>query len=114
MIAQGFGLDTDPTFEGPGVFEGTVNPGAQAQVLQNLDDMSEDMRKRLNATELVRGLLLHQDAVAWHKPRFLPDTVKGPYLIPALRIGPGVTLDNYVLARSDKVNAQHVRLYLAN
>ena len=109
-IAQGMGLLTLSTFEGPGVFEGHVNPGAQAQAAQNLDALSNDSKARLTVGECVRGLLLHQDAVAWHKPRFLPQHVKGPYLIPALKIGPF----NYAVAgRLDQNGNSHSDAYLS-
>lgn len=86
VLAEGLGLDTKPSFEGIGVFQGRVNPGMQAQAATNLNDLSDDTKAKLNACECLRGLLLHQDAVAWHKPRFLPQHLKGPYLIPALRL----------------------------
>jgi hypothetical protein len=76
LISQHFGLLTGPSFEGPGVFEGQVRPGSQAQTvtgpapgsfLQGVDPATRDL---LTAAEATRGLLLRQDASAWHQPVF--------------------------------------------
>jgi hypothetical protein len=76
LISQHFGLLTGPSFPGPGVFQGTVRPGSQAQTvtgpaaggyLQGVDPANRDL---LNAAEATRGLLLRQDASAWHQPTF--------------------------------------------
>lgn len=88
LIAQAFGLDVMPSFKGPGAFEGRVGPGEQGQV--NLPDaalykpLSDDDIMKLNACEATRGMLLRQDAAAWHRPRFLPQRGQ-PYLIPTLK-----------------------------
>jgi hypothetical protein len=77
LIAQHLGLLTGPTLAGPGVFKGQVSPGAQAQVAAgrlkgtlNVDPATRDL---LTTSEAVRGLLLRQDAFAWHKPVFRAD-----------------------------------------
>ena len=93
-IAEAFGLDVLPSFQGPGVFEGRVNPGEQAQVhlpgqqVQTergmiVNSLRPGDIEKLNACEATRGMLLRQDAAAWHKPKFAPQG--GPYLIPTLK-----------------------------
>ena len=87
LIAQAFGFDTLPTINGPGVFGGKVNPGSQAQANINQgiipQPLSDEDKMKLNACEATRGMLLRQDAAAWHKPRFAPQG--GAYLIPSLK-----------------------------
>jgi hypothetical protein len=77
LIAQHLGLLTGPTLAGPGVFRGQISPGAQAQVasgrLQGSLNVDPATRDLLTTSEAVRGLLLRQDAGAWHKPVFRKD-----------------------------------------
>jgi hypothetical protein len=76
LIAQHLGLLTGPSFDAPGVYAGRVNPGTQGQVAlgqapggwrAGVDPASRDLA---DTGELVRGLLLRQDAVGWHKPAY--------------------------------------------
>lgn len=69
VISQGYGLLTGPSFYGPGVFEGKINPGRQSLVAVGretgsplIDPASAAL---LNATESNYGLLTAQDAAAW-------------------------------------------------
>jgi hypothetical protein len=57
-----------PASDGPGVFEGGVNPGTQSQSLvgQTMQAMLPESEQRLRATELLRSLFLGQDAGAAH------------------------------------------------
>lgn len=77
IIARHLGLLTGRTFDAPGYFEGASNPGSQSQVAlgqapggfaKGVDPASTTLA---NTSELVRGLLLRQDAVAWHKPTYM-------------------------------------------
>lgn len=87
VIAKGLGLEVAPSFGGIGVFNGNINPGAQAQVEGSKASLTPEEHQLINIEECVRGILLKQDAVAWHKPQFLPQTLQGPYLIPSLKMG---------------------------
>jgi hypothetical protein len=77
-ILSHLGMLTGKTIDAPGVFEGRINPGSQSQVAvgnapggwkAGIDAAS---RSLLDTAEMVRGLLLRQDAVAWHKPAYSP------------------------------------------
>jgi len=85
VIAQTLGLRTGPTFASAGVFQGRVNPGAQTQV--NLGRLGDDDKAKINASEAIRGILLRQDAAAWHRPEPPPSHA---YLIPGLKTAKGV------------------------
>jgi hypothetical protein len=70
IIASHLGLLTGKNVFGPGYFEGRVNPGTQTPVVlggtaKGIDPASEEL---LNTQERVRGILLRQDAIAYHKP----------------------------------------------
>ena len=72
VLARAFGLPTGKTISGPGVFEGSINPGKQAQYAlgratggATIDPASEALA---NSVEATRGGLLGQDAAAWHLP----------------------------------------------
>lgn len=85
VIAKEMGLVAGQTFAGAGAFQGRVNPGAQSQVSLNSFHLSPRDIQLLNATEAIRGMLLHQDAAAWHRPAFDAERFQGPYLLPAIR-----------------------------
>jgi hypothetical protein len=76
LIAQHLGLLTGPSLDAPGVFQGAVSPGTQSQIAlgqapggwrAGVDPASRDL---MNTAEATRGLLLRQDAAAWHKPSY--------------------------------------------
>jgi hypothetical protein len=76
IINLHFGLPTGKTFFAPGAFETQVNPGSQAQSMLGsargsgqtiVDPASRDL---VNMAEYTRGILLGQDAAAWHRPIF--------------------------------------------
>lgn len=89
LIAQNLGLKTKPTFKGVGAYGGHTNPGAQAQAAFDVEDLDPATAEKITIGECVRGMLLKQDAIAWHKPKFLPQHLKGAYLIPTLKIADG-------------------------
>jgi hypothetical protein len=69
-IASGYGMLTGKSFNGPGVFEGQVNPGTQTQVAVSRAVGSQDMgasdHKLMQGIESTYGLLGGQDAAAYH------------------------------------------------
>jgi len=64
-IAQGFGLQTAPAFQGPGIFEG-INPGVQARYAVDTygNQMSRKGQGQMGAVEDTYGLLTGQTATA--------------------------------------------------
>lgn len=69
-VSLAFGAPTGKSFSGPGLFEGDINPGMQSQVAlgratggQGVDQSSAAL---MDAIESTHGLLLGQDAAAWH------------------------------------------------
>jgi hypothetical protein len=95
LIAQHLGLLTGPTLEGPGVFQGQVSPGSQAQVaagrLKGTLDVDPATRDLLNTSEAVRGPLLRQDASAWHKPSYRADLTNDQANMVAVDLGRTMT-----------------------
>jgi len=79
LINDAFGLLTGQSVHAPGAFQGATNPGTQALAAvakakgEGVWEVEASSRKLLEAAELTRGLLLRQDAVAWHRP-FVPKT----------------------------------------
>lgn len=79
-IAMAYGAPTGRTIEAPGVFEGDINPGRQTSVAlgratggAEIDPSSAAL---MNAIEAQRGMLLGQDAAAWHLPGNPGEAVK--------------------------------------
>jgi hypothetical protein len=79
IISRHLGLLTGKTVDGPGVFNGVVSPGSQAQValgqkaggaLMGVDDAS---RALIDTSSNIRAALLRQDAAAWHKTGYVKD-----------------------------------------
>jgi hypothetical protein len=97
MVAREFGILSPGDFEAPGHFEGRVSPGTQTQVvapkkykslslakidsLQKKGDITADEAKQMRAERIepsaedlmaayaaVRGILMKQDSVGYHKP----------------------------------------------
>jgi hypothetical protein len=74
-IAAGMGLLTLPTEHGQGVFQGHVSPGSAARIVAGSaggwqKGADPATRKLASASEMVRALLLKQDAAAWHLPQY--------------------------------------------
>jgi hypothetical protein len=76
IIASHMGLLTLPTEHGLGVYQNNVSPGSAARVVTGggaggwsagIDPSTAELMK---ASELTRGLLLRQDASAYHFPAF--------------------------------------------
>lgn len=74
ILAKHLGIVSPGDFEAPGYFEGKTSPGTQTQVAlprqykgtgQALDPSA---LKLVNKYAAMRGLLLKQDASAWHRP----------------------------------------------
>jgi hypothetical protein len=93
---QGRDLIT-PSFQGPGVFEGRVRPGSQAQSLAGaalqggyLGGVDPSTRDLLTAAEATRGLLLRQDASAWHMPAYRESLKPGDSNMVDVDIGRGL------------------------
>ena len=99
VIAQHLGLMTGSSLDAPGVFRGAVSPGTQSQVAlgqapggwrAGVDPASRDL---MNTAEAVRGLLLRQDAAAWHKPSYAAGMSMKDANLADIRIGDGRPLD---------------------
>lgn len=75
IVAKRLGILSPGDFEAPGYFEGKVSPGSQTEVIAprqykgptygKIDASIEDLINRYAA---VRGVLMKQDGVAWHRP----------------------------------------------
>ena len=74
IIAKHLGIVSPKDFEAPGYFEGKVSPGTQTQVALPRKYKATGTELEPSAINLVnkyaamRGLLLKQDASAWHRP----------------------------------------------
>lgn len=101
LISAHLGLLTGPTVDAPGAFQGATNPGSQAQSVvgqvfrpdpatgkptkgRMIDPASRDL---LETAELVRGIVLKQDAVAFHKPYFQSDIKVGDKNFAEIQLG---------------------------
>ena len=79
IIAKKLGVLTPGDFEAPGYFEGKVSPGTQTEVAiprmykgpayGKVEPAALDL---INAYATVRGVLMKQDGVGWHRPFFNP------------------------------------------
>jgi hypothetical protein len=77
IAARELGLLTPGDFEAPGYFEGKVSPGTQTEAVMarqykgptygQVDAATEDL---ITAYAAVRGILMKQDGVGWHRPWF--------------------------------------------
>ena len=77
IIAKKLGVLTPGDFEAPGYFEGKVSPGTQTEVAiprmykgpayGKVEPAALDL---INAYATVRGVLMKQDGVGWHRPFF--------------------------------------------
>jgi hypothetical protein len=77
IIAKRLGILSPNDFEAPGFFEGKVSPGTQTNVAipTKFKDTSptgidEGAELLVSAYSAVRGILMKQDGVGWHRPFF--------------------------------------------
>jgi hypothetical protein len=99
VIPAHLGMLTGPTIDAPGVYQGIVSPGSQSRVAvgqapggwkAGIDPASREL---LNTSEAVRGLLLRQDAVAWHKPSYSAALTPKDANLVDIRLGRPLTQD---------------------
>ena len=74
-IAKRLGLLSPKDFEAPGFFEGKVSPGTQTEISSPkkykadkelfIEASTEEL---INAYAAIRGILMKQDGVGWHRP----------------------------------------------
>lgn len=79
LIARRLGLPTTGDFEAPGFFEGKVSPGTQTEIAAprqyrgpkygKVEQSSLDL---MEAYAAVRGVLMKQDGVGYHRPFYSP------------------------------------------
>ncbi len=102
IIQQHLGLLTGPTIDAPGVYKGVVSPGSQslAALGKTPNDkaagysaLDEASKKLLDVSEAVRGLLLRQDAISWHKPTFSAQIKPEDVNMMDVRLGRPLTTD---------------------
>ena len=79
IIAKKIGIMSPGDFEAPGYFEGVVSPGTQTEVVVPRKYKSEGYGKvepaaldLMNQYAAVRGVLLKQDGVGYHRPFYDP------------------------------------------
>jgi hypothetical protein len=82
LVAKRLGLLSPGDFEAPGFFEGKVSPGTQTEVLAprqykgpKWGKVDRSVESLINQYTAIRGILLKQDGVGWHRP-FLNSTKK--------------------------------------
>jgi hypothetical protein len=75
IIAQRLGIPTPGDFEAPGYFEGKVSPGTQTELAvprkykgPNYGAVDPASLQLVNAYAAVRGILMKQDGVGFHRP----------------------------------------------
>lgn len=75
IIAKRLGLLSPGDFEAPGFFEGKVSPGSQTVALMPRQykgpasgDIEKSSQDLVAAYAAVRGILMKQDGVGWHRP----------------------------------------------
>ena len=75
IIAKELRVPSPGDFEAPGYFEGKVSPGTQTKLAApklykgpDYGKIDESAEALLNAYSVARGILLKQDAMAWHRP----------------------------------------------
>jgi len=79
LIAKRLGVISPGDFEAPGYFEGKVSPGTQTEIIApkqykgpTYGEIEQGALNLINAYSAVRGILLKQDAVGWHRPFYNP------------------------------------------
>jgi hypothetical protein len=114
IIQQHLGLLTGPTIDAPGVYQGVVSPGSQSQVALGRTPVDKSVgysaldpasKMLMDVGEAVRGLLLRQNAVSWHKPTFAPKIDPADVNMIDVRLGRPLTTDE-ASAVTDAMKAQ--------
>jgi hypothetical protein len=79
IVAKALGVLSPGEFEAPGYFEGNTNPGSQTKVAAPRKYLSKAAAEiepanveQIDAYAIAKGILLKQDAMAWHRPFFSP------------------------------------------
>lgn len=79
IVAQRLGIPTPGDFEAPGYFEGKVSPGTQTELAvprqykgPKYGAVEPAALELVNAYAAVRGILMKQDGVGYHRPFFNP------------------------------------------
>jgi len=75
LAAKRLGLPSPGDFEAPGHFKGKVSPGTQTEVIvpkqykgAKFGEIEASSENLINAYAAVRGILMKQDGVGWHRP----------------------------------------------
>lgn len=78
IVAQRLNVLSPGDFEAPGYFEGRTSPGTQTQVAaprkykgEEFGELEPGSVDLINAYSAVRGILMKQDGVGWHRPFFV-------------------------------------------
>jgi hypothetical protein len=78
IVADKLGILSPGDFEAPGYFEGRVSPGTQTQIVaprqfkgDSYGQIEKSTEELINAYSAVRGILMKQDGVGWHRPFFV-------------------------------------------
>ena len=97
IVATELGLASPNDFEAPGYFKGRTSPSTQTEVIAPSQygtspstgqfETEGAATKLINMYAAVRGILLKQDAVGWHKPFFSPSLSKAKANAVEIRIG---------------------------
>ena len=79
IVAQRLGIPTPGDFEAPGYFEGKVSPGTQTELAvprqfkgPKYGAVEPAALELVNAYAAVRGILMKQDGVGYHRPFYNP------------------------------------------
>ena len=96
VLAKVLGVLSPGQFEAPGFYEGRQSPGAQTKFIagrprgpkgQSRFEITPDARALLDAYASYRGLLTHQDAMAWTRPIWEGSTPKADQNLTLVSIG---------------------------
>ena len=77
IVAKELGVLSPGDFEAPGYYEGRVSPGTQTQIAaprkykgEEIGELEPGSVELINAYSAVRGILMKQEGVGWHRPFF--------------------------------------------
>ena len=77
IVAKELGVLSPGDFEAPGYYEGRVSPGTQTQIAaprkykgEEIGEVEPGSVELINAYSAVRGILMKQEGVGWHRPFF--------------------------------------------
>lgn len=77
LLAQKMGVPALGEFQGPGVYQGEVTPGSQSELAvpprhkpkgNERISLDEKTKQSISAYAAIKGALLYQEAMAWHRP----------------------------------------------